>query len=313
MPIFRLSDDDIANATLVIAPKIDLELERHLESLLESSPFSLVEDEPILWIGRQTSAQDENGTLFSDLLGIDFQGNLVVVELKKGRTPRDIVAQLLDYAVWGEGLLESQVREIAEIYFETRPERQGRTFEEVFREEFDMSETDELPPLNQKQRLFIVAEDIPPRVTRVCRYLRTCSINVSCIDVSMFQTESGETLISTETTVGDDGFAAAKTGSPGSESGDKLASQVVKDAVEELTQGNTEAVWGIKDVKAIIRKTNPAFNENTINGNITAECVNHPSRRHHPFARNEFYWRIERGKYRLYDPQRDKHVKDEVK
>ena len=52
-----------------------------------------------------------------------------------------------------------------------------------------MPETDELPPLNRNLRLFIVAEEIPPRVARVCRFLRTDhGIDISCVTFSIFQT-----------------------------------------------------------------------------------------------------------------------------
>lgn len=33
-----------------------------------------------------------------DLLAVDEEANLVIVELKRDRTPRDVVAQTLDYA-----------------------------------------------------------------------------------------------------------------------------------------------------------------------------------------------------------------------
>ena len=95
MPIFRLEKsegDDMSKAELVIAEETNLELEKHLEDWLENSPHALVGNESILWIGRQTSAKDEDGTIYSDLFGVDFQGNLVITELKKGRTPRDIIA-----------------------------------------------------------------------------------------------------------------------------------------------------------------------------------------------------------------------------
>ncbi|MDE0681905.1 MAG: hypothetical protein OXI63_03215, partial [Candidatus Poribacteria bacterium] len=209
MPIFRLEnieDDDMSKGELIIAQETYLELERHLENWLENSPLALAQ-ESILWIGRQTSAKDEDGTIYSDLLGIDSNGNLVIAELKKGRTPRDIIAQLLDYAAWADGLSEPQIREIAENYFETRGVFQGKTFDDAFKEVFEIPETDELPPLNRGLRLFIVAEEIPSRVARVCRFLRTShGMDISCIDVSTFETESGEVLVSTETVVGDEGF-----------------------------------------------------------------------------------------------------------
>ena len=107
MPLFRLEKsegDDMSKGKLVIAPKTKLELEKHLENWLENSPEQTLTQEDFLWIGRQTSATDEDGTIFSDLFGVDSEGNLVIAELKKGRTPRDIIAQILDYAAWADDL-----------------------------------------------------------------------------------------------------------------------------------------------------------------------------------------------------------------
>lgn len=39
-----------------------------------------------------------------DLLAIAPDGSLVLIELKRDRTPRDIVAQALDYAAWVDQL-----------------------------------------------------------------------------------------------------------------------------------------------------------------------------------------------------------------
>ncbi len=318
MPIFRLEkseEDDMSKAELVIAQKTDLELEKHLENWLENSPHALVENESILWIGRQTSAKDEDGTIYSDLFGIDFQGNLVIAELKKGRTPRDIIAQILDYAAWAVGLSESKIREIAEAYFEARGVFEEKTFDDAFREVFDLPETDELPQLNGDLRLFIVAEEIPSRVARVCRFLRNShGINVSCIDVSILETKSGEVVVSTETTVGDEDFAASKVqqqhaSPPTRWSGDKPVKQVVWDAIQELTQGKTDVEFAIKEVTAIILKEDPNFKVGTVNGQITADCVNHPSRRHHSTTEDR-YWRVSTGRYRLYDPEKDKMEDD---
>ena len=314
MAIFRLErleGDDMSKAALVIAKEKNLELECHLEDWLENSPVALVQDEHILWIGRQTSATDEDGTIFSDLLGVDAEGNLVIAELKKARTPRDIIAQLLDYASWANDLAEAQIREIAEAYFETRDGSQGKTFDDAFRDLFDTPEIDELPPLNRGLRLFIVAEEIPSRVARVCRFLRTShGMDVSCIDVSTFETESGEVLVNTEIKVGDEGFAVPKaqqqrTSLPSRWSGDKPAKQVLWEAVREFTQGKTDVEFTIKDITAIILKEDPDFKKATVNGQIIAGTVNHPSRRHHSVTEDR-YWRIATGRYRLYDPETDK-------
>ena len=116
MPIFRLEGDDISNAELVIAHETDLELENHLESWMANSPRALTQ-RPILWIGRQTSARDEEGTIYPDLLGIDTEGNVIVVELKRNETSREVIAQLLEYATWANKLTDRQIQQIAEDYF----------------------------------------------------------------------------------------------------------------------------------------------------------------------------------------------------
>ena len=313
MPIFRLEGDDISKAELVIAQETNLELEKHLENWLENSPRALAQD-AILWIGRQISAKDEDGTIFSDLLGVDFQGNLVIAELKKGRTPRDIIAQLLDYAAWADGLTESQIREIAEAYFETRGVFQGKTFDDAFKEVFEIPETDELPPLNRGLRLFIVAEEIPSRMARVCRFLRTShGMDISCIDVSTFETESGEVLVNTETMVGDEGFAAPKaqqqyTTPPTRWSGDKPLDQAILETVEELMQGDKES-FTLKEVRVRISEKYSDFIPSKIDYQVYSDCVNFPRRDAYSKGIDR-YWRISRGKFRLYDPEKDRMEDD---
>src|SRR5215469_16150689 len=101
MAIFRLEveDNNLSKAGLVVAQETSLKLETYLESWLERSPWALAQ-EPILWIGRQTTVSVEESTIFPDLLGVDSEGNLIIVELKKGKAPREVVAQILEYAAW---------------------------------------------------------------------------------------------------------------------------------------------------------------------------------------------------------------------
>ena len=307
MPIFTLEGDK-----LIITEETNVEFEQHIEVWIENSPWAVIQDELILWIDRQASAQDEEGTIFPDLLGVDVEGNLVIVEFKRGKTPRSVVAQLLEYAAWANELPPEQIPEIADAYFEKRDEFRGKTFEDAFREVFDIIETDELPPLKGKLRLFVIAEEISSRVIHVCRLLRTSyKMDVSCIAVSKSRTQSGDEIVSTETKVGEEEIITSKTWQQRTSrtsrwSGDKPVKQVVWDAVQELTQGKTDVEFAIKEVTAIILKKDPSFKEGTINGQITADCVNHPSRRHHPSAKDNYYWRVGRGKYRLHDSERDK-------
>ena len=319
MPLFRLEKsegDDMSKGKLVIAPKTKLELEKHLENWLENSPEQTLAQEDFLWIGRQTSATDEDGTIFSDLFGVDSEGNLVIAELKKGRTPRDIIAQILDYAAWADDLSPDQIHDIANDYFQKRDEFRGKTFIEAFREVFDVPETDELPQLNEGLRLFIVAEEIPSRVARVCRFLRNShGINISCVDVSIFQTESGEVVVSTETIVGDEDFVAPKTqqrerpSSPPRPPSDHPAHQVVWEGVQEFTKGDPNTTFTLRDIEQVVSEKHPDFNKNTVRGWIRRSCVNFPSRDSNRRGEDRYWW-VERGVYRLYDPEKDEIESD---
>ena len=307
MAIFRLKveDDNLRNAELVIAKKTDIELESHLESWLENNPWALVEGKPILWIGRQTSANVEESTIFPDLLGVDSEGNLVIVELKRSKAPREVVAQLLEYAAWAEELSDEQIYGIAEAYFQTA--KKETTLQDAFSEMFE----NEMPALNRKLRLFVVAEEIPGSVLRVCRFLRTShGMDINCLAVSTFQTESGEWLVNTEAKVGDEDIIAPKSVRQTASqiprwSGDKPARDVVLEAVQELTEKDTNVEFAPKQLVTHILKKYPDFKVDTVQGQLIAGCPNHSSYHHHS-GEHKHYWRVRPGIYRLYNPESDK-------
>ncbi len=91
----------------------DSNLEKDLEVLLENSPEYFFEESNVLIIGRQVIT---NLNSIIDLLGIDKNGNTVVIELKRDKTPRETIAQLLEYASFIENLDYSQLNEIYRDY-----------------------------------------------------------------------------------------------------------------------------------------------------------------------------------------------------
>src|SRR5437660_120441 len=103
----------IRNAIWTVGPKplplaeARLPTEKVLEDMIVAAP-RILSDEWML-IGRQ----ERTGSGVIDLLAVAPDGTLVLIELKRDRTPREVVAQAIDYAVWVE---ELKAEEIAAIY-----------------------------------------------------------------------------------------------------------------------------------------------------------------------------------------------------
>jgi hypothetical protein len=231
MGLFRLqvSGNDLAQGQLIEASRTTLDLEQHLENWLERSPGALA-GEPLLWIGRQTSAAVEDQTLFPDLIGIDPDGNLVIVELKKGRAPREVIAQLLVYAAWAHDLSEAQLVALAASYLAAHGENAAKSVAECFCETFEL---EAMPALNQALRLFIVAEDIPPPVARVCRFLRMSQgLDITCLEVSTYHTSADDVLVSVDPIVGQEDIAPPKHPPKSRWTGEKPVKLVVWEAAQ---------------------------------------------------------------------------------
>lgn len=138
-----------------------MSMESKLEDLIEADPEIL--GRPLLLIGRQVPT--DHGK-FIDLLGMDGEGGLHVLELKRDRTPRDVVAQLLDYGSWVQVLSNERVRDIYGTY--ARKRGLAQELDEAFALRFGGS-----PPeaLNSTHTLTVVASEFDAATERIVTYL----------------------------------------------------------------------------------------------------------------------------------------------
>jgi hypothetical protein len=156
--------------------------ERLLEEMILAEP-KILSDEWML-IGRQ------EGTGFGgrvDLMAVAPDGGLVIIELKRDRTPREVVAQAIDYASWIEKL---EPDEIAAIYRRFAP---GRSLAEDFRGYFhhDLDEDS----LNTNHQIIIVAASLDDSTERIVRYLSEKDIPINVLFFQVF-TNGSEQLLS---------------------------------------------------------------------------------------------------------------------
>lgn len=154
--------------------------EQLLEDMIEKN-LSILSENWML-IGRQEITPFGGRT---DLLAIDPNGDLVLIELKRHKTPREIVAQAIDYAAWVEKLTSDKIAQIYQRY------SNGGNLSEAFKQRFG-TELDE-DSLNASHQIILVASELDDASERIIRYLNDRDIAINVLFFQVYQL--GETQI----------------------------------------------------------------------------------------------------------------------
>ena len=163
-------------------PSNQINLEERLEDWLATDISVL--DPNLLVIGRQVRT-DFGGTI--DLLCLDSAGDTVIVELKKGRTPREVAAQALDYASWVRDLSHEQITTIADDYL-----RSSDSLASAFEERFEKPLPNEL---NLGHRSLIVAESMDSSTERIVRYLSSMNVPINIATIQHFKDNADRSIL----------------------------------------------------------------------------------------------------------------------
>lgn len=142
-------------------PRASLADEARLEKALLDD-ISLLGLGELLILGHQVETDHRKRI---DILAIDSDGQLFVIELKRDRTPRGIVAQVLDYGSWVRGLGPEEIVTV----FRQSELHEGSEFEQVFTDHFDAPLPD---TLGASYQLIVVASELDPATERIVKYLQ---------------------------------------------------------------------------------------------------------------------------------------------
>lgn len=167
MSVWRIDGDQPRRLAAAVLPS-----EKALEDFLVEDPSLL--GTRLLVIGRQV--RTPSGKLI-DLVAIDGDGNLHVLELKRDRTPRDVVAQVLDYGSWVTTLGRDEVIDLATGHLD-------RPFEAAFADAFGAPPPDEL---NGELQLTVVATDLDSSSERIVTYLRDFGVPINAVFFSYLE------------------------------------------------------------------------------------------------------------------------------
>jgi hypothetical protein len=149
-------------------PSSVISSEERLEEILEAR-IDILGLGDLFQIGRQVIT--EFGKRI-DLLAMDDQGDVYVIELKKGRTPRDVIAQALEYGFWVQGLSFEDIRDLYGKHHD------GEDFDSAFTDHFEA----ELPEaVNTAHQLVVVATGMDTSTEQIVEYVRGYEVPINVL------------------------------------------------------------------------------------------------------------------------------------
>lgn len=158
--LWRVDSDD----TFRRVSSTNLDSEERLKQFLLQDANVL--GQPLLVIDRQITTHSGKPL---DILAIDEGGDLHVVELKRDRSPRDVTAQIIDYASWVRHLDHQDIKELYEA-----SDEHDDTFEAGFDSAFYPAQ-DDAPTgpeeVNSQHRLTVVSSELDSSTERIIEYL----------------------------------------------------------------------------------------------------------------------------------------------
>jgi hypothetical protein len=153
-----------------------LPAEQTLHKMIYSAPELLSPDWMLIGSEVPTAA---GGRI--DLLGMAPDGSLVVIELKRDKTPRDVVAQALDYASWVQTLSPA---EVSAIYSQRHD---GGDLAAAFLNRFKAPL--EEAAVNASHSVVLVAAELDAASERIVQYLGERGVAINVLFFRVFEFE----------------------------------------------------------------------------------------------------------------------------
>ena len=126
-----------------------------------------------------------------DILAVNSIGEVVIIELKRDKTYREIVAQALDYATWVKDLNYDELNSIFGRYGKSEYKDLAEFFSSKFgkfSEEIDF---------NSDHKMLIVGSEIDDSTVRIIDYLSSepYSVNINAVNFNYFRDEDGNEFL----------------------------------------------------------------------------------------------------------------------
>jgi len=165
--------------------------EIELEDYIEKNPEII--EKGLMILKRQVNTDSHD---YVDLLGLDYDGNVVIIETKKeSNNSRKVITQVLEYGIWAEKLNYTELNSFAK---ENKKLGTFPNLEQMFQNRHeDFTDND----FGNATKLYIVHEKISDRVKKIASWLSSRTINIHCVELN-FHEKDGHKIVVKHDVVG---------------------------------------------------------------------------------------------------------------
>ncbi len=154
-----------------------------IQEWIEKSPEII--EENLLIIGKEVILPSD---IRLDLLAIDKKSNLVILELKRDTSGKNVDWQAIKYASYCSSFSNTDIfRQFAEYLCTNEDEAETKIEEFIDAENFEN--------LNEKQRIILVSKEFHSDVVSSVLWLRDYGIDVSCVKLTPYSDGNGNLFI----------------------------------------------------------------------------------------------------------------------
>ena len=154
-----------------------------IQEWVEKNPEII--DEDLLIIGKEVPLPSD---IRIDLLAIDKKSNLVIIELKRDDSGRNVDWQAIKYASYCSNFTNTEI-------FRLYAEYLGTTEDEAETEIEKFIEAENFEELNNKQRIILVSKEFHSDVISAVLWLRDYGIELSCVRFTPYIDDIGDLFI----------------------------------------------------------------------------------------------------------------------
>lgn len=167
-------------------------LERQdLAKWIEMNPSILGED--LMIITTEYDRFDKTNERL-DLLGIDKEGNLVIIELKRDDSGKSVDLQAIKYAAYCSTL---SLTDLLTMYIRYQKQKGiSLSEEEAQKALLDFIENNDFEEFSDRPRIILVAKEFRPEVTASVLWLRKFTIDITCVKWDPYQLPDGQLAVS---------------------------------------------------------------------------------------------------------------------